>query len=43
MMRLSYRRARRDGLHKVKAAGCNVGFVKAELEIDKKGVLTIRS
>ena len=29
--------------HKLKAAGYNVGFVKADLEIDKKGKLTIKS
>jgi rhodanese-related sulfurtransferase len=29
--------------HKLKAAGYNVGFVKADLEIDKKGVLKIQS
>jgi hypothetical protein len=29
--------------HKLKAAGYNVGFVKAEIEIDKNGKLTIKS
>jgi hypothetical protein len=29
--------------HQLKTAGCNVGFVKAGLEIDKNGKLTIKS
>jgi hypothetical protein len=29
--------------HKLKAAGYNVGFVKAELEIAKNGVLKIKA